>query len=175
MSFNWFDIILIAVIGITVIIGIIKGLMRQLIGIAAVIAGLILAMNFYPRAANILSPYIKNPMLSCLLGFLVLFFGTLIVGGFLAWLISKLMRGPLKFVNHILGAALGLIEGILICGVIVLAQMMFPVNQNHLYSSELAPYCARMVKVAYRMIPQEVKAQFNDTYEKIIRDKGETQ
>ncbi len=173
MSFNWFDVVLIIIIAIAVIIGVIKGLVRQIIGIAAVVVGFILAMTYFDHAAEFLSQYIKNNMFSRLLGFLAIFFVVIIAGGILSWLLSKLMKGPLKFVNHVLGAALGLIEGILICGVIVLAQMMFPVNQDHLYGSELAPYCARMTRVVYRMIPEDVKTQFNDTYDKIVKGKGE--
>jgi len=173
MSFNWFDVVLIIIIAIAVIIGIIKGLVRQIIGIAAVVVGLILAMNYFDYVAEFLSQYIKNNMFSRFLGFLAIFFGTVIAGGILSWLLSKLMKGPLILVNRVLGAALGLIEGILICGVIVLAQMMFPVNQDHLYGSELAPYCARMTRVVYSMIPEDVKTQFNDTYDKIVKGKKE--
>jgi membrane protein required for colicin V production len=173
MSFNWFDVVLIIIIALAVIIGVIKGLIRQIIGIAAVVVGFILAMTYFGLAAEFLSQYIKNNMFSQLLGFLAIFFGFVIAGGILSWLLSKLMKGPFKFVNHSLGAALGFIKGILICGVIVLALMMFPVNQNHLYSSELAPYCARMTRVVYRMIPEDVKTQFNDTYDKIVKGKRE--
>jgi len=172
MNFNWFDVVLIVIMAIAVIVGIIKGMVRQLIGIAAVIIGFILAMTYFNRAAEFLSKYIKNEMFSRLLGFLALFFGVIIIGGILAWMISKLVRGPLKFVNHALGAALGLIEGILICGVIVLAQMMFPVNQDHLYKSELAPYCARMTRVVYRLIPEDFKTQFTETYNTIVKNGG---
>jgi len=173
MSFNWFDVVLIMIIAITVIIGIIKGMVRQIIGIAAVVAGFLLAMTYFDHVAEFISPVIKNIMFSRLLGFLTIFFGVIIAGGILSWFLSKLMKGPLKFINHVLGAALSLIEGILICGVIVLAQMMFPVNQDHLYGSELAPYCARMTRVVYRMIPEDIKTQFNETYDKIVKGKKE--
>lgn len=78
------------------------------------------------------------------------------------------MKGPLKFVNHTLGAALGMIEGILICGVLVLAQMIFPVDRGALENSKLAPYCARMARAAYTLIPQNLKNQFNQTYREIV-------
>ena len=85
------------------------------------------------------------------------------------------MRGPLKFVNHTLGAALGLLEGILICGVLVLAQMIFPVDRAALEKSALAPYCARITRVAYSMIPQELKDQFNTTYNRIVHGEEENE
>ena len=168
MSFNWFDIVLIVIIGIAVIVGVIKGLIRQVIGIAAVVIGLILAMNFYDEVAVVFSSFIRSRILSNLLGFLAIFFGLIIVGGLVSWMLSKLMRGPLRFVNHVLGAALGLVEGILICGVLVLAQLLFPVDWPAMEDSTLAPYCARMTRVVYSMVPQELKDQFNTTYDRIV-------
>lgn len=175
MSFNWFDIVIIIIIGIALIVGIIKGLVRQVVGIAAVVIGLILAMNYYGLASDLISGFIHSRMLSNLLGFLAIFFGLIITGGVVSWLLSKLMRGPLKFVNHTLGAALGLLEGILICGVLVLAQMIFPVDRAALEKSALAPYCARITRVAYSMIPQELKDQFNTTYNRIVHGEEENE
>lgn len=169
MTFNLFDVILIVIIAVAVIIGVIKGLVRQTIGIAAVILGVILAMRFFEPAAGVIGSVIRNKTLSKLLGFLAVFLGVIIIGGLVAWMVSKLMKGPFKFVNHVLGAALGLVEGILICGVIVLAQMLFPIDKTYLYHSQLAPYCARMVKIVYRLVPQDLKDNFNETYKKLVQ------
>ena len=172
MSFNWFDIVLLVIIGIAVIIGVIKGLIRQIVGITAVFAGLFLAMSFYAPLSSVLMNFIKNKMVADLLGFLGIFFGILILGGLVSWALHKLMKGPLKFVNHTLGAALGLIEGILICGVLVLSQMIFPIDRGALENSKLAPSCARMARTAYTLIPKDLKEQFNLTYRDIVEKNG---
>ncbi|MBU1186067.1 MAG: CvpA family protein, partial [Acidobacteria bacterium] len=127
MNFNWFDIVLLIFIGVALIIGVIKGLVRQIVGITSIFVGLFLAMGYYSQPSAVFMRFTKNNMVADLLGFLAIFFGLLILGGLVSWALSKFMKGPLKFVNHTLGAALGLIEGILICGVLVLAQMIFPV------------------------------------------------
>ena len=52
MIFNWLDIVLFIIIAIAFILGLSKGLIRQAIGILAVIIGLILALSYYAVTAE---------------------------------------------------------------------------------------------------------------------------
>jgi len=158
---------------LTFLIGIIKGLAKQIIGLLAVIIGLILAVHYYNSAADLLIKVINNRMISNLLAFLGIFFVVVSVGAVISWSLSKIIKGPLKFVNHILGAALGILKGILICGVIVFALLIFPVNKKMLKESELAAYCAQMTKAVYYLIPRDLREEFYDAYDDIIRNRGE--
>jgi membrane protein required for colicin V production len=173
MTLNWLDFVIIAIVVLTFIFGIIKGFIRQVVGIAAVVIGIILAVNKYDEAADLVFRLIKDRMLAHLLAFLLLFFGTLAVGGLIAWGFSKLAKGPFKAMNHALGAGLGLLKGILISGVLVFAQLIFPVDKRVLHESTLAPYCLRMIRAAYYLIPRDFKDKFNDAYKDIITDEGE--
>ena len=73
MSFNWLDITLMAILIITFILGIVKGLIRQIIGIAAVIIGLILAVFNYPYVSQFYMRLISHQTVSNLLGFFTVF------------------------------------------------------------------------------------------------------
>lgn len=172
MIFNWLDIVLFIVIGVTLVFGIIKGLVRQVIGILAVIVGLILALVYYPYIAYLFGRVISSQVLSHFLGFISIFLAVLCLGVAIAWLVSKIIKGPLKFMNHILGGGLGLIKGILICGVLVFALLVFPVNVKALENSYLAPYCLKMTKVVVGLIPQELKESFREAYEDIMGKRG---
>lgn len=90
MNFNWFDIVLLIIIGIAVIIGVIKGLIRQVIGITAIFAGLFLAMGFYTQLSSVFLSFIKTKMVADLLGFLAIFFGVLILEDFYPGLCQSL-------------------------------------------------------------------------------------
>lgn len=168
MTFNWLDIILVAILLITLILGVIKGLIRQIIGILAVIAGLILAVYYYSSVAQVYERLVSNLTLTYLLGFFTVFIAVLCLGWFLSYLLSKLMKGPLKFLNHVLGAALGLLKGILICGVIVLALLIFPREKKALTESQLAPYCLYITRAMYYLIPESLKQEFKKAYQEII-------
>ncbi|HZX09612.1 MAG TPA: CvpA family protein [Acidobacteriota bacterium] len=169
MVFNWLDVILLIILIITVILGLIKGLVRQLIGILAVIVGVILAMAYYPYVSKAVKPLFSNEALAQFLGFLIIFVVTLILGWIIGRLFSKAMKGSLKFLNHLFGGGLGLIKGILICGIIVFALLVFPVENKALEESELAPYCLKVTQAAVDLIPLELKEKFNKAYNEIIK------
>jgi len=169
MQFNWLDVILLSVLLISFILGIVTGLVRQIVGIAAIILGLILAITYYPSASEIFLRWISNETVAQLLGFLLIFVGVLCVGGICSWLLSKVMKGPLKFLNHLLGAVLGLVQGVLICGVVVFALLVFPVNMKALKESQLAPHCLRITRLAYSLIPGELKDRFKDAYYDVMK------
>lgn len=173
MSINWLDVIFLVILLVTFILGIIKGLIRQIIGILAVIIGLILAVYNYSYVATFYARFVSNRTLSHLLGFFTIFIAVLCIGWLVAFLLSKMIKGPLKFLNHIFGGALGLLKGILICGVVVLALLVFPVKKEALKESQTAPYCLKVAEALYYLIPQSLKQEFKNAYHDIL-GKGET-
>ena len=172
MNFNWIDFLLLVVLGLTVLFGILKGFVRQIIGICAVVVGLMLAVNTYQDVSGYISQWINSSTLSHFIAFIAVFTATLCLGGILSFFFSKVIKGPLKFVNSALGGGLGLLKGLLICGVIVFAILVFPFQEDALKKSVLAPYCLRITKAVIYLIPKDLKVKFNEAYKDIIK-KGE--
>jgi membrane protein required for colicin V production len=172
MIFNWLDVILLIILVIAVVLGLIKGLMRQLIGILAVIVGVILALAYYPYVSQAINPLFSNQAMADFLGFLMIFLISLVLGWILGRVFSKAMKGSMKFFNHLFGGGLGFIKGILICGIVVFALLVFPVQNKALEESELAPYCLKVTQFAVDLIPLELKQKFKKAYDEII-NKGE--
>jgi membrane protein required for colicin V production len=168
MIFNWLDIVLFIIIVLSLVLGIIKGLMRQVIGLLAVLLGLVLALVYYPYISQLFLRWIDNQVLAHFLGFITIFIVVLSLGWLISWLISKIIRGPIKFLNHVLGGGLGFLKGVLICGILVFALLVFPVNVQALKNSFLAPYCLGITKLVTKVIPQELKDTFKETYEDIM-------
>ncbi len=168
---SWMDIVILVILLITLIIGLIKGFVRQVIGLAAVVAGLLLAAKYYLPVSQIVNRLVATEKWSGLIAFLVIFLAVLVAGWLISFLVSKLIRGPLKFIDHLIGGALGLLKGILICGVIVFALLAFPVDKKALLESRLAPYCYWMTKGIIHLIPQELKEKFRETYKDIVKEK----
>jgi len=171
MAFTWLDIVIFIVLVVTLILGLIKGFIRQLVGIAAVVVGLILAAKYYLPFSRTVDRLVSADRWSELIAFMLLFIGVLVAGWLVAFLLSKLIRGPLKFVDHVLGGALGVFKGVLICGVLVFALLVFPVNKNGLMKSRLAPYCYWITKGFVHLIPRELKEKFREAYKEIVREK----
>jgi len=165
---NWLDIVIIATIAISFVLGLIKGFLRMIIGIAASIAGLIIAAIYYRPFSQVFRRMFASEVWAQLVAFAVIFIAVLIVGALISFVLSKVVKGPLRFIDRVLGGALGLVEGVLICGVLVIAQLVFPVDKEALMRSSLAPYCYWVTKGMVQVIPRELKEKFRTTYEEIV-------
>lgn len=167
MPFNWLDIVLACLVILAFIIGLVKGFVREIIGLIVVLVGIFVAARFYGPVASFAGKLIKDPPAANFVGFLILFLAVLIIGGFLANLVTKATKGSLGFVNHILGALVGCVEGVLVAGAVVFALLAFPVNKSALSGSRLAPLVYKVTKTAVQLIPQELKDQIKIAYEGI--------
>jgi len=173
MFTKWLDIVLLIVLGLSFVFGIIKGFVRQIVGLAAVVAGFFIAAYYHPYLARAFGRAFASGRWSNLIAFLLIFFGVLALGSLVGFLLSKLMRGPLRLIDRVLGGALGLVKGILISGVVVMALLAFPTDTRALTNSKIAPYCYWLTKGMVQLVPQELKEAFNETYQEIIGSEKE--
>jgi membrane protein required for colicin V production len=169
---NSLDIVVIVILLVTLILGLIKGLVRQLVGVGAVVAGLILAARYYDRVSAVFGRAFNSEKWASIVAFAAVFIVVLLVGSLISFLVRKLLPGPLRFADHLFGGVLGLVQGILISGVIVFALLAFPVNKPLLTESRLAPYCYWLTKAIVQIIPQDLKDRFNQTYKEIVEGSG---
>lgn len=165
MSFhlNWLDTLLLVILLITFIIGLVKGFIRQVIGILAVVAGIILASRYYGWLSWQLFSRIESDFWRNGLSFLVIFFGVVLVGWLIGFLLSKLMKGTLSLANHLLGGALGLLKGVLIGAVIIFAMLSFDFQRQAIIGSRLAPAMVKISRAMVLLIPQNLRERFSDT------------
>jgi membrane protein required for colicin V production len=168
---NWLDFVLLAIILVTAIVGIFKGFVRQVIGLVAVVAGLILACLYYEQTAGIFMTFVKNDLVSNFLGFLLIFVVVLIAGAILGHLFTKAMKGPLAFANRLFGAIFGVVKAVLICGILVFALVSFEIAKPALETSVLAPACLGLTRAVVNAIPRDLRARFNESYKR-IRESG---
>lgn len=168
MVSNWLDVILWLILGILLILGLVKGFLRQILGLVGIVVGFILALSFYPEVASFWQRFIRPHVLTELLGFLLIFGIVVFLSYLLASFLAKAIKGPIKFFDRLLGGALGLIKGALICGILLMILVLFPVNPRVVEESRMAPICLEVTKGIVRLIPQKLKDKFDQTYRQIV-------
>ena len=168
---NWLDFVLLAIIVVTAVVGIFKGFIKQAIGLAAVVAGLILAVVYYERTGAVLMTFVKNRLLGDFLGFLFIFVIVLVAGAILGHLLTKAMIGPLALINRLFGALFGFLKAVLVCGIIVFALVSFEVATPAVETSVLAPVCLGITQAVINLVPPDLRDQFNESYKR-IRESG---
>src|ERR1051326_5352601 len=111
------DYFVLVVIIVSVVVSARRGITKGILSVISVIAGLILAAQLYPVAARLFA-VTTSARAANLLGFISVFLLVLIAGGLLArWLRRGIKRARLGWLDHLLGAAFGLLRGWLICSV----------------------------------------------------------
>lgn len=169
---NVLDIVFLSIVGLSILMGIIKGFIRELFSLLFLIIGGVLAFLFYKDVGNSLMKLLKNRDAANFAGFIVIFAGVLIVGAFITYGIRKVFTfGPLKAVDRILGGVFGLVRGILITAVCVLMFLAFPVHDELLVKSKIAPYLVDTIRVVMKWFPESV-AQKMKFIDRIDMNKG---
>jgi membrane protein required for colicin V production len=165
---NGFDIGLLILLALLVLFGLIKGLTRLLIGMGALIVGFLLAAQFHQQLAVKLTWINVNEDILKLIAYVMIFFGTMVVGGLLAWAARKLLKAAmLSWADRLAGGAVGLVAAMLIAAWLVLPLVAYsPFGEKALRDSTLAPYVTVVADLAKRLVPEEL----SDSYNKKIED-----
>jgi membrane protein required for colicin V production len=131
-ALNDLDLALLAIVFVSILFGVIRGLVREVLSLAFLVLGLVLAFLFYPQAGALLRNLVHPPALAVVVGFFVILALVLIVGALFTWLIRHLLvRGPLRALDRVLGGLFGLLRGCLVGAVLVFAMLVAQRNLPH--------------------------------------------
>lgn len=136
-----FDIIVLAVIGILIIIGFYEGMVRQLFGLAGLVAGYMLAMRYYEPCARFLTSF-HHPGITGAISFFVIFLVCAIVAHIIGGIVGEFFDiSGLGFLNSIAGGLLGFLKGYLIvCVMFVVLTVFLPAHSGLFKNSHTIKY-----------------------------------
>jgi membrane protein required for colicin V production len=165
---NGLDMAAIAIIGISLLAAVSKGLVGELVSLASVIVGIYLAALFYPQAAELFLRLQVGPTAAPFLGFLAIFVTAILVGAVLASLVEKgvhLLR--LRWADRLLGGAFGLLRGWLIVSVVFLAFASFQGHTRLVKQAKTGEFFLESAKIVIYMLPGGLKDRFHEGYREI--------
>ena len=158
-----FDIVVLVLIGVPALLGLWKGLVRQVIGLAGVAAAYIVAMKFFaPLAARYLSGF--RPATGSVVAFLVIFFACLIAASLIGWVVEKVVGAAgLGILNRIGGGILGGAKGYLIVSVVVMMLIAFmPPHSSIFRGSRTMKYIQPMAGFVSRLAPESIGRRYEE-------------
>jgi len=131
-DWNWADWTILAILGISCLISLLRGFVREALSLASWLAASFVAISFHDPFANVLAQWVETPSIRAVLAYAALFIGTLLVGTLINYLIGSLLRSAgLSGFDRILGLAFGVARGLLIVlAIVMLLPMALPVNQD---------------------------------------------
>jgi membrane protein required for colicin V production len=172
MHFNqwtFVDFLFVGIVLVSIGFALMKGLVREIISIVALIGGFILAVLYYPLVGSRLVEFCKTESMACFAGFLAIFLGCLLIGALVAFIVNRFVKAAsLKWVDRLLGGVFGLLRGWAIASILVLALIAFPIRDNLVSHSVLAPYLLAGARAAILLVPEDLKNKFDEHYRKVL-------
>lgn len=170
LHFTLVDWAILAILIYSITISALKGFVREVLGLIAVLAGVLLASWTYRGVAGLFKDVVKTENFALFLGFSVIFLATLLAGVVIIWLITRFVKfAKVQWADRLLGAAFGFIRGWVIGAVLLLGLTAFEIQTERLRNSELAPYFLPGSRVIAWVTPYELKAKFLVGYRSLER------
>jgi len=174
VTFIWIDYVIFAVIGLSAIIGLFRGFVREALSLVAWGAAIWVALTYTELFADYLEPYLKpyteQPSLHSIAAFALLFLGTLTIGGILNYLVSLLVRkSGIGGTDRFLGVFFGIARGGLVVAILVLLAGLTSLPQDPWWSkSRTLPYFEELAESLSNFLPEDIAKDFVFDPSKII-------
>lgn len=159
MQLQWVDLAIIAIIGLSVLTGLFRGFVKELVALCVWILAIYLGFNYSQTLDPFLSKYIQEQSARTAVAFVIILFGTLLVGGIINAILSFILkRAGLSGTDRTLGMGFGFIRGVFIVALIMVAVKMTSLPYEH-YSQESKLYARfdPVVAVIYGHLPEFIK------------------
>jgi membrane protein required for colicin V production len=153
-------VIVVLVFG-SVLLAAAQGFLFEVFSLAGAFFGLLLAQWHYDRVAPWFATYVSEPWVADLAAFLTIVLGVVLLAGMARRLARwALKEAGLQWVDRLLGAALGLVGGIVLSVALVLAVAAFSPGSETLARSSVARYMLVAARGAALLAPAELRGRF---------------
>jgi len=152
----WIDYCILGIIGLSVAVGALRGLVRDLLGLGSWLLAFGAAYWGGQTVSVMLAPYIPVPGLRIVAGYGICFFVALLFGAVLTQLFHLLVRdSALAAVDRTLGAAFGLLRGVFIVVAILTAAGTAATAPDHWWrGSILVPPLVPLADILRDIVPE---------------------
>ena len=153
-----FDYTVLLIIGISIVVSMMRGAVRELLAIAGWLAAIVIAKTYATQILPLLPADIPTESLKILAANIILFLGVLLISSLLCIALSSLIKKiGLNWLNRGIGAVFGCARGLLIVCVLVFLAGLTSLPKdarwtNAMFSSPLEA----LVKTALPLLPSAI-------------------
>ena len=155
---NWVSLVIVVVVALLTWRAFRRGFLRELVGLAALILAVPVAGVFYDDMIPKVEPILDNSTAAALASFLAILVGVIVAGQLAGYLLRRSadilnLGGP----DRIAGAAFGLLQGLLLCQVLLVALVNFPQPdvRDHIDDSPVATRLLDAAPAVLAILPDQ--------------------
>lgn len=160
-----FDLVILGILALSVLISLMRGYFREAMSLAIWAAAVIVTLAFTDRFAALLPlERVDSEQARATISVVVLFAGTLLAGNLINWVLGRILaRKPLSVADRIIGVFFGLLRGVIIITLLVLASNLVPeLKQEDWWTeSTLLPKIQPMARFVHAQLPEEIGRHFD--------------
>jgi membrane protein required for colicin V production len=160
---NYLDLTVIAVIVLSTIFAFVRGVVRELVAIAAWIVGFVAALRFADPAAALFATFEILPAARYVLAFVLILVAVLVAGALLAMALKRIIHGiGLGGVDRVLGATFGVLRGALLAVIFALIAGLTALPRHDWWqNSMLGPALAESALALRPYLPRDWAARLD--------------
>ena len=168
MSLSILDWVIVLVVLLSALQAFANGFFREFFAFAGVVAGYLIAAWEYPLVAKWLSRFMNSPWPADIAGFLAIVLIVILLAGIIGGIFSRLLKGVgLRWIDRLLGAGFGVLRGLVVGVVLVMALAAFA-PQWGLSQSRFAPVLLSSGRALIWAAPPDFRQRFWDGW-KLLR------
>ena len=155
---NFFDYTLIFLVGLSMVISLWRGFVREAISIVGLVLAFIVANSACTEVGKQLNDWIPNLLLATVVGYVLMFVIVMVIIGLIGTLVCKLVDiAELTTTDRTLGMFFGFARGILLISLATLIYTSYTEpDKPWIENSALAPYAIKGGDLLGQMIPEGV-------------------
>jgi membrane protein required for colicin V production len=153
------DYIILAIIIVSAVMGLVRGLLREAIAVVTWFLAIVLAWSFGPSLEPHLGGVLEGSPLRIWAARTIIFVGILLLGGAVAVIVSNFVRVSMfAGMDKFLGLVFGLIRGIIIVGAFTIAVQALRMDEDASWKrSKLLPYATGVADALRGMVGEKLE------------------
>jgi len=158
-----FDYLVIFVLAASVIIGVVRGLVKEVLSLLSWVIALVAANAYAAPLAQMLPPAVPGDVLRLIIAFLALFIGARILMGLLSLALDALIdAGGLSLIDRTLGMVFGAARGlVIVLAAVILCEMTSLPKQDFWKHAVLSPYAETGARMVLPYLPAAMTQHMN--------------
>ena len=157
---NALDYTILIVMGVSALVGLLRGFVRETVSLLVWIAAFWVAMTYGADVADHMTGFIHQPSLRIAAAFVMLFVLVLILGAVINYLLASLLKKTgLRLSDRILGVLFGLVRGGLVVGLVVVLVELTPLVESASWrDSMIIGFLEPMISHVHKLLPSDTHA-----------------